>query len=121
MTYLQCGLSVTEYRRRMEKGKMRAGEAPIPLGLELPWLGMQVRRLGRREMGFEVGVVDARGREGVVRCTSFKVGQAFSSWAEATGRPASSSARRPPDPLLTVSRNRQRCTRIALLPLSTSP
>lgn len=45
----------------------------IPLGVELPWIGMQVKRLSRRELSFEVGVVDSRGREGVIRCSSYKV------------------------------------------------
>jgi hypothetical protein len=72
-TYLQCGESLTEYRRRVDKGKARAGEGPMPLGIELGWVGLQVRRLGRREFAFEIGLVDTKGREGVVRCSSFKV------------------------------------------------
>ena len=61
---------MTETRRRRDKGK---GKASDTLGVELEWLGLQVKRLGRREMSFEVGVVDAKGREGVIRCSSFKV------------------------------------------------
>jgi hypothetical protein len=72
-TYLQCGESLTEYRRRVDKGKARAGEGPMPLGIELGWVGLQVRRLGRREFAFEIGLVDTKGREGIVRCSSFKV------------------------------------------------
>ncbi|GFZ48736.1 hypothetical protein JCM24511_06485 [Saitozyma sp. JCM 24511] len=71
-TYLQCGESLTEYRRRVDKGKARAGEGPMPLGIELGWVGLQVRRLGRREFAFEIGLVDTKGREGIVRCSSFK-------------------------------------------------
>nr|KIR88364.1 hypothetical protein I308_01428 [Cryptococcus tetragattii IND107] len=44
----------------------------VPLGVELPWIGMQVKKLSRRELSFEVGVVDSRGREGVIRCSSYK-------------------------------------------------
>jgi len=69
-TYIQAGCSLTKARRRREKGKGRAG----PLGVELEWIGLQLKRLGRREMGFEIGIVDRRGREGVVRCSSFQVG-----------------------------------------------
>lgn len=72
-TYLQCGESLTEYRRRVDKGKARAGEGPMPLGIELGSVGLQVRRLGRREFAFEIGLVDTKGREGIVRCSSFKV------------------------------------------------
>ncbi|WVQ72637.1 hypothetical protein IAR50_002196 [Cryptococcus sp. DSM 104548] len=43
-----------------------------PLGVELPWVSFQVKRLGHRDMSFEVGVVDAKGREGIVRLSSFK-------------------------------------------------
>ncbi|WWD19640.1 hypothetical protein CI109_104102 [Kwoniella shandongensis] len=70
-TYIQAGCSLTESRRRLAKGK--GGEdLPLALGVELPWVGMQVKRLGRRHMSFEIGFVDTRGREGVVRCSSFK-------------------------------------------------
>ncbi|WVF72977.1 hypothetical protein IAT40_007795 [Kwoniella sp. CBS 6097] len=70
-TYIQAGCSLTEYRRRLDKGKAR-DDGRIPLGVELPWIGLQIKRLGRRDMSFEVGIVDNRGREGVVRCSSFK-------------------------------------------------
>jgi hypothetical protein len=60
-TYIQAGAS--------RKGKEKAE----PLGIELPWVGLQVKRLGRRAMSFEFGLVDARGREGVVRISSYKV------------------------------------------------
>lgn len=42
------------------------------LGLQHPWLHMQVRDMGR-EWSFEVGLVDRAGREGVVRCSTFQV------------------------------------------------
>jgi hypothetical protein len=44
-----------------------------PLGLTLPWLGLQFRRLGTRECALEVGVVDAHGNAGRIRCSSFQV------------------------------------------------
>jgi len=68
-TYIQAGCSLIEAQRRREKGKYR-GE---PLGIELEWMGLQLKRLGRREMSLEIGIVDSRGREGVVRCSSFQV------------------------------------------------
>ncbi|OCF44640.1 hypothetical protein I317_01527 [Kwoniella heveanensis CBS 569] len=70
-TYIQAGNSVIEHGRWLDKGKGR-DDVQLPLGVELPWLGMQVKRLGRRDMSFEVGVVDSRGREGVIRFSSFK-------------------------------------------------
>ncbi|WVR00168.1 hypothetical protein IAU59_007310 [Kwoniella sp. CBS 9459] len=70
-TYIQAGCSLTEFRRRLDTGKGR-DEGQLPLGIELPWIGMQLKRLGRRDMSFEVGIVDSRGREGTIRCSSFK-------------------------------------------------
>lgn len=69
-TYIQAGCSQTAFGRSL-KGKEQ-DEVMIPLGVELPWIGMQVKRLSRRELSFEVGVVDSRGREGVIRCSSYK-------------------------------------------------
>jgi len=66
-----------EYARNLSKGKSKKNDdedIERPLGVEMPWFGMQFRTLGKREMGIEIGLVDSRGREGVVRCTSFKVG-----------------------------------------------
>jgi hypothetical protein len=40
----------------------------------LPWVAIQVKRLGTRDMAFEVGCVDTKGCEGVFRFSSFKVG-----------------------------------------------
>ena len=68
-TYIQAGCSLTESRRQREKGKSRGDS----LGAELEWVGMQLKRLGKREMSFEIGIIDSRGREGMVRCSSFKV------------------------------------------------
>ena len=42
------------------------------LHLKHPWLHIQVKRLGR-EWSFEVGIVDHAGREGAIRCSTFKV------------------------------------------------
>ena len=42
------------------------------LHLKHPWLHFQVKRLDR-EWSFEVGIVDHAGREGVIRCSTFKV------------------------------------------------
>ena len=78
-TYIQAGGSSTEAERRREKGKARAE----PLGVELPWIGMQLKRLGRREMSLEIGVLDSAGREGVLRYSSFQVctlSNVHSSW-----------------------------------------
>ncbi|EPS94077.1 hypothetical protein FOMPIDRAFT_1033502 [Fomitopsis schrenkii] len=41
------------------------------LGIEHPWIHLQVRNL-HREWSFEVGIVDRSGREGVVRCSTFQ-------------------------------------------------
>nr|XP_018260858.1 uncharacterized protein I303_06575 [Kwoniella dejecticola CBS 10117]OBR83016.1 hypothetical protein I303_06575 [Kwoniella dejecticola CBS 10117] len=79
-TYIQAGRSRSEYLRNIEKakGKGRALDeeasmsVSLPLGIELPWLSLQLKRLGRREISFEVGIVDQKGREGVVRFSSFK-------------------------------------------------
>ena len=51
------------------RGSRRGGD----LGLEHAWMHMQVRNVGR-EWAFEVGLVDRAGREGVVRCSTFQVG-----------------------------------------------
>lgn len=48
------------------------------LGIELPYLGIQFKRLGKRGVAFEVGIQDGRGREGVLRLSSWKV-----SWLRA--------------------------------------
>ena len=42
------------------------------LHLKHPWLHIQVKRLDR-EWSFEVGIVDHAGREGTIRCSTFKV------------------------------------------------
>ncbi len=66
-TYIQAGGSQARWN---SKGKGRAAE---PLGVELPWLGMQIKRLGRRDLAFEVGLVDVKGGEGILRFSSFQV------------------------------------------------
>ncbi|WOO82330.1 uncharacterized protein LOC62_04G005824 [Vanrija pseudolonga] len=63
-TYLQAGASVS----RKAKGK---APASAPLGVELPWLGLQIKPLGRRGLSVEVGVLDSRGREGAIRLSSW--------------------------------------------------
>ena len=71
-TYIQAGVSMTEHRRRLDKGKGRETD-PLPLGVELGWIGMHIKRLGRRDLAIEVGILDGRGREGAIRISSFKV------------------------------------------------
>ena len=70
-TYIQTGISLTDHREHMAKGRYRGVR---PLGAEIPWVGFHLRPLGQRSMTLEIGVVDGRGREGVVRCSTFKVG-----------------------------------------------
>ncbi|GBE85146.1 hypothetical protein SCP_0703320 [Sparassis crispa] len=41
------------------------------LGIQHPWLCLQVRNLGK-EWSFEIGIVDQAGREGIVRCSTFQ-------------------------------------------------
>ncbi|KDQ07419.1 hypothetical protein BOTBODRAFT_609848 [Botryobasidium botryosum FD-172 SS1] len=41
------------------------------LGIKLPWVHIQVRDLAR-DWSFEIGVVDAAGREGKIRCSTFQ-------------------------------------------------
>jgi len=41
------------------------------LGIKLPWVHVQVRDLAR-DWSFEIGVVDAAGREGKIRCSTFQ-------------------------------------------------
>lgn len=65
-TYIQAGVSST----RLASGSHQGVKA---LGIELPWLGLHFRPLGGRPTSFEVGVVDAKHREGVIRISTFKV------------------------------------------------
>ncbi|RSH81224.1 uncharacterized protein EHS24_008661 [Apiotrichum porosum] len=55
---------------------IQAGDLPpsaSTLGIELPWFGIQFKPLGvRRRVTIELGLVDARGRVGVVRLSSHK-------------------------------------------------
>lgn len=66
-TYIQAGVS-----RAVQKATS-AGMMEKPLGIELPWLGIQFRPLGTRPFSFEIGVMDPKGREGIIRVSSFKV------------------------------------------------
>lgn len=54
------------------------------LGVELPFFGIQFKRLGKRGVAFEIGVEDARGREGTIRLSSWKV--SWTSLAKLTSR-----------------------------------
>ena len=51
---------------------IRCPSVDSDLHLKHPWLHIQVKRLGR-EWSFELGIVDRAGREGVIRCSTFKV------------------------------------------------
>ncbi|KAI9634138.1 uncharacterized protein MKK02DRAFT_38810 [Dioszegia hungarica] len=64
-TYIQAGSSAT--------ARKKGGEGvPLPLGLELPRVHFQLKRLGSRGFALEVGVLDLKGREGVIRCSTFQ-------------------------------------------------
>jgi hypothetical protein len=68
-TFIQAGSSKGKGRATEE-----AGRPPVlPLGIELPWAGIQIKRLGQKGLAFEFGVVDARGKEGTIRISSYKV------------------------------------------------
>ncbi|ODN77667.1 hypothetical protein L202_04818 [Cryptococcus amylolentus CBS 6039] len=66
-TYIQAGCSLESSRASHEHD-----DRYQPLGVELPWVGFQIKRLGQRDLSLEVGVVDAKGREGIIRLSSFK-------------------------------------------------
>jgi hypothetical protein len=51
---------------------IRCPSVSSDLHLRHPWLHIQVKRLGR-EWSFELGIVDHAGREGIIRCSTFKV------------------------------------------------
>lgn len=78
-TYIQIGCSKTEMtamgakRRRLSIGGANGEGTVQALGAELPWVHLQLKRLGQRGMAFEVGVVDVKGREGIIRCSSSQV------------------------------------------------
>jgi hypothetical protein len=65
-TYVQAGCPSAGLKRT-------EGSETLPLGVELPWVHFQLKRLGARSLAVEIGVVDAKGREGVIRCSSFQV------------------------------------------------
>jgi hypothetical protein len=54
-------------------GKGKGREEAIPLGIELPWVGIQIKRLGNRGIALEFGVKDTKGVEGIIRLSSYKV------------------------------------------------
>jgi len=59
---------------------IRSPPAGSDLHLKHPWLHIQVKRLDR-EWSFEVGIVDHAGREGTIRCSTFKVtASLFNPW-----------------------------------------
>jgi hypothetical protein len=62
-TYIQAG----------GHGKGKGREEALPLGIELPWVGIQIKRLGNRGIALEFGVRDTKGVEGVIRLSSYKV------------------------------------------------
>jgi len=49
-----------------------APSSSASLGVELPWLGLQIKRLGRREFAFEIGVRDRTGVQGIIRFSTFQ-------------------------------------------------
>lgn len=68
-TYVRCPPAGVIERSALGARKRNASN---DLGMEHPWLHMQIRNMGR-EWSFEVGVVDQGGKEGVVRCSTFQV------------------------------------------------
>lgn len=74
-TYIQAGCSLSEHRLRNGNGNRTAREVE-PLGIEACWAGFHVRPLGRRDFSLELGVVDSRGKEGIIRISTFKASPA---------------------------------------------
>ena len=74
-TYIQAGCSLAEHRRRMGNGKGKTREVE-PLGIEASWAGFHIRPLGLRDFSLELGVVDSRGKEGIIRISTFKASPA---------------------------------------------
>ena len=62
-TYIQAG----------GNGKGKGREEALPLGIELPWVGIQIKKLGNRGIALEFGIRDTKGVEGVIRLSSYKV------------------------------------------------
>jgi hypothetical protein len=62
-TYIQAG----------GYGKGKGKEEALPLGIELPWVGLQIKRLGNRGIAMEFSIRDTKGVEGVIRLSSYKV------------------------------------------------
>ena len=71
-TFIQLGRPKTVSNARHDSRRSDKSKSD-PLGVELGWISMQIRRLGRRHLSFEIGILDSRGREGVIRCSSFQV------------------------------------------------
>lgn len=61
----------------IQKTYIQAGAAAPPddraLGLNLSWLGLQLKPLGGRPFAVEFGVVDSEGHPGRIRISSFQV------------------------------------------------
>lgn len=83
-------------------GRREVRDGGDGLGVTLPFLGVQFERLGRRGVALEIGVADAKGREGSVRLSSWKVG---------LGRRENADARPPPPsiPPRPCCSSRSRC------------
>ena len=71
--HIQSPTIRTTYIRCPPHRSPSATKVPEELGLTLPWMHMQVCRLGEREWAFEVGIADRAGRKGIIRCSTFQV------------------------------------------------
>lgn len=71
--HIQSPTIRTTYIRCPPHRSSSATKGPEELGLTLPWMHMQVCRLGEREWAFEVGIADRAGRKGIIRCSTFQV------------------------------------------------
>lgn len=61
------------WKRTFIQAGSRKGKGKERLGIELPWLGLHIRPLGKRAWCFDVGLIDARGVEGIIRVSSLAV------------------------------------------------
>lgn len=69
-TYIQAGHQSGQLGRRKQTGR--------PLGIQLPWIHLQLRRLGEhRYLAIELCVQDHRGNEGLIRMSTFQVRAAW--------------------------------------------
>ncbi|RXK35909.1 hypothetical protein M231_06829 [Tremella mesenterica] len=83
-TYIQSGTSKTsftqfnsqnhtsQFKKSSSVRKQPTRNRVKPLGIELPFITFQFRPLGKRHVCFEIGLVDTKGLEGVVRISSFQ-------------------------------------------------